>query len=48
MLKGYLDASETDPTKDVIAIAEWVAAADHWTPFDECRTSFLGEFGLQR
>jgi hypothetical protein len=43
MLKAYLDASGTDPTKDVIAICGWVATEDGWAGFNLQWQEFLVE-----
>ena len=41
MLKAYLDASGTDPTKDVIVVGGWVATGDRWAEFEPQWHTFL-------
>jgi hypothetical protein len=41
MLKAYLDASGTDPTKDVIVVGGWVASEDRWAEFCSQWQAFL-------
>ena len=41
MLKAYLDASGTDPTKDVIVVGGWIATGDRWAEFELQWHTFL-------
>jgi hypothetical protein len=46
MLKAYLDASGTDPTKDIIVVGGWVASEDRWAEFvPQWRTFLVDCFG---
>ena len=41
MLKAYLDASGTDPTKDIVVVGGWVASEDRWAAFEPQWKAFL-------
>jgi len=41
MLKAFLDASGTDPTKDIIVVGGWVATKDSWAEFEPQWQTFL-------
>jgi hypothetical protein len=46
MLKAYLDASGTDPTKEIIVVGGWVASDDRWAVFvPQWRTFLVDCFG---
>jgi hypothetical protein len=46
MLTAYLDASGTDPTKDIIVVGGWVASEDGWAEFvPQWRTFLVDCFG---
>jgi hypothetical protein len=41
MLKAYLDASGTDPTRPIIVVGGWVASEDSWADFGLQWSTFL-------
>lgn len=48
VLKGYLDASGTDPRQKVVAVAGWSATETEWDSWERDWLPFIAETGLKK